>query len=98
VEFHSRLVLEDSPYPERFPKSFSVEYNPDNKVLIIDYELPGPEDLPRLKEVKYIASRDEYQEKFITESASKKLYDGAIYQVCLRTIYELFQNDQIDVF
>ncbi|WP_024822023.1 restriction endonuclease [Aminobacterium mobile] len=96
VEFQAKLVLEDSSYPESFPKNFDIEYTPDNKVLVIDYQLPSPEDLPRLKEVKYIASRDEYQEKFITDSASKKLYDDAIYQVCLRTIYELFKNDQID--
>lgn len=96
VEFQAKLVLENSSYPESFPKNCDIEYNPDNKVMVIDYQLPSPEDLPRLKEVKYLVSKDEYQEKHITESASKKLYDGAIYQVCLRSIYELFQNDQIE--
>ena len=53
------------------------------------------DDLLRLKEVRYVRSRDELQEVPIPESTANKLYDSVIYQITLRSIYELFEADTI---
>lgn len=90
------LVLSSSNYPEYFPQEFEIEYDPDSKTLIVDYQLPAPEALPRLKAVKYVASRDEFEESFITDAQASKLYDEVLYQVCLRSAHELFEADVID--
>lgn len=93
---YCELVLNNSEYPDEFPKDFTFEYNPENKLLIIDYVLPAPEVFPRLSEVKYIAVRKELKEYFISETQLAKIFDNAIYNICLRTLHEIFESDKAD--
>jgi restriction system protein len=90
------LVLNNSEYPETFPKNFEIEYNPENKILIVDYSMPNKENLPTLKEVKYITSKKELKETHISESTLNKIYDDALYKITLRTIHELFEADAVN--
>lgn len=90
------MVLANSIYPDSFPQQFELEYNDLNKNLVIEYQLPTIEDIPRLKEVKYIQNRDEFKETNITEAYLNKLYDSLIYQILLRTIHEIFEADVIN--
>src|SRR5208337_106304 len=90
------MVLNNSEYPETFPKNFELEYNPDNKILIIEYELPSFECLPQIKEVKYIATRNELKETPIPESQLQKMFDEAMYKITLKTIHELFEADVVN--
>ena len=96
IEEYCDLVLSNSEYPECFPKEYQIEYNDETGILIIEYILPDLNDLPRLKEIKYIQSRDEFDEKYLSDSALRNLYDSVVYQVCLRTIHEIFEADVID--
>jgi restriction system protein len=90
---YCELVLNNSKYPETFPKSFEIEYNPENQILIVEYDLPPQDCFPTIKDVKYIASRKELKDSYISESQSNKNYDNAIYQISLRTLHELFEAD-----
>lgn len=87
------LVLSASRYPEFFPREWEMEYLPDSRMLVLDLRLPAPEDLPRLKGVRYVASRDELKEDFLSDAQANAMYDGALYQTALRTIHELFESD-----
>ncbi len=89
------IVLSNSQYPDTFPKDFEMEYNPETKILIIDYLLPAIEDIPKVKEVKYIQSQDKLSESYISETELNKIYDDLIYQMALRTIHELFESDTV---
>ena len=89
------LVLASSRYPDYFPQEFDLDYDSTVKTLIVDYQLPSPDDLPRLKGVKYAASQDEVEELFLTDAQAAKLYDDALYQVVLRSIHELFEADTV---
>lgn len=91
---YCELVLSNSQYPDEFPKNFDLEYNSDNKLLIIEYVLPAPEDFPKLSEVKYIAAKKELKEYFISDAQSSKMFDTAIYNICLRTLHEIFEADK----
>ena len=88
--------MNNSEYPDSFPKNFELEYNPDNKILILEDELPAIECLPKVKEVKYIASRKELQEYYVSESQTNKMFDDAMYKITLRTIHELFEADVVN--
>lgn len=90
---YCELVLSNSEYPDYFPQDFRLDYNPETSILVIDYSLPSPEDLPKLKEVKYVQTRNEFVEKFYPQSVLNKRYDSVIYQVVLRTIHELYDSD-----
>lgn len=91
---YCEMVLNNSLYPDFFPRDFELEYNPETKILIVEYTLPAPEDLPSLKEVKYIAAKRELKEYHLSEAAMSKNYDSLIYKIFLRTIHELFEADQ----
>lgn len=89
------MVLSNSQYPDFFPKEWDLDYNSETKVLLVDYRLPAPNDVPTLVEVKYVAARDEFTEKRLSEAQVAKLYDDLVYQVLLRTVHELFEADQV---
>ncbi|MFZ0630585.1 MAG: restriction endonuclease [Acidobacteriaceae bacterium] len=90
------LVLTASLYPETFPRVWNLDYNPDTKLLLIEYSLPNVDTLPNLKEVKYVASRDEIVEVHFPDGVMEKLYDSLIYKITLRTIHEIFEADVIE--
>ena len=63
-------------------------------MLLVEYSLPNADAMTRLKEAKYIQSRDEFIESFLADSAFEKLYDGALYKIALRSIHELIKSDE----
>lgn len=85
------LVLNNSIYPESFPKSYEIDYNPESKILIVEYSLPSIEQLPTLNEVKVI--KGELKEYHISETQILKMFDNTMYNITLRTIHELFEAD-----
>ncbi len=93
---YSDVVLTRSDHSGAFPKKFDLEYRPETRILVVDYSLPAPTAVPTLKEVKYIKSRGEDQEKHVAEREQNRLYDALLYQICLRTIYELYDADEIE--
>ena len=91
------LVLSNSDHPECFPKESDLDFNHDSGVLVVNYRLPAPSDIPTLSEVKYVQSSDSFTEKHLSEANSAKLYDEIVYQVALRTLNELLESDQAAV-
>lgn len=89
-------VLFTSEYPEGFPKSFALDYIAETRTVVIEYELPDIEILPRLKELKYIAVRDELREVKVSDAWLNRTYDDVLYQICLRTVHEIFQSDTVN--
>lgn len=87
------LVLTRSRYPDFFPKEFNLDYREDARAVIVDYTLPDFPSLPRLLEVRYNKSKDDFTEKNITESEAQRLYTEVVVQTCLRTVHEIFEAD-----
>lgn len=46
IEDYCEMVLSNSVYPETFPQDWDLEYNSNNKILIVDYLLPNHEQVP----------------------------------------------------
>ena len=93
TEAYCDMVLSNSQYDECCPQEFELEYNEGNRILIVDYQLPPPDTLPTLAEVKYVISRKKFVEKHLPQTKQRKLYDDLLYQITLRTIHELFEAD-----
>lgn len=87
------MVLAGSEYPDTFPQEFQLDYTPETKMLVVDYVLPFIDQMPKLKELKYVQSRDMFTEVNLSESALNKLYDGLLYQIALRSLCELYEAD-----
>lgn len=96
VEEYCDLVLTNSQYPDYFPKNWNVEYREASKIVVLDYILPSPEQLSKVESYKYVKTRDEIIEKQLAESVKKTLYESVIYQICIRTIHELFEADIVN--
>jgi len=90
-------VLARSDYPDSFPCDNEISFDIETGLLVLDFELPPQSAIPNKKHVKYVASRGEFQDTFISDAAFKKLYDEVLYQICLNTLHELFVSDTIDV-
>lgn len=87
------LVLSRSTYPDFINIDYELDYNSETNSLVIDFELPSPEAIPTLKEVRYVQSRDELDNKFVSAAEKTRLYDGLLYQIALRTLHEVFEAD-----
>lgn len=100
IQYFEMVLLcyqNDAQYPDTFPIDFDLHYNPDNKILIVDYSLPAPDDLPKLIEIRYIAKKNElFKEIFLSEAQISKKYDTTVYRVTLRTLHELFKADKAE--
>jgi len=96
VTEYCEIVLDNSKYPDEFPKNFELEYNPETRILIIEYQLPSIDVFPTVKEVKFIASRNELKEYHISQTQLNKMFDSSLYKITLRTIHEIFEADAAD--
>ena len=93
VEEYCETVLGNSSYSDFFTKDFDIEYLEGSRQLVVDFALPDKEDLPTLTKVTYVASRDDFTEKHLSDAALNRTYDSVIYQTMLRTLHELFEAD-----
>ena len=96
IEQYCDLVLSNSAYPSSFPQSYELEYSDSNKSIVVDYRLPSPSNMPTIKEVKFIKSKKEIKEVPLSKTRINQIYDSSLYQICLRTIHELFEADTIN--
>jgi restriction system protein len=94
VNEYCEMVLNNSEYLDSFPKIFELEYNQDNKILVVEYELPPVDAFPKIKEVKYITSKKELNKIFISDVQLNKMFDESMYKIALRSIHELFEADE----
>lgn len=95
IELYSQILLKQSNYPINFAKKIAVEYKPAQKLLVVEYFLPSVGDLPKIKEIKYLKSTDEAKDAYFSVNELKQLYDNTLYQIVLRTIYELYKGDVV---
>ncbi|WFP77339.1 restriction endonuclease [Mesorhizobium sp. WSM4906] len=91
---HATLVLDKSNYGDLFEKSFVIDYVPDEKTLLIEYDLPSPDNMPTLKGARFIPATGEIRETHISEREQKANFDASCYQICLRTIHEVLEADE----
>ncbi len=97
VEYFFAEVLNHSIYPESFPQGNMLSFNQSSGVMIVDFELPNQKAFPAIKELKFIASRQQFQEVMLSDAWLRKTFDDVLYQIALRTFHELFIADEATV-
>jgi restriction system protein len=91
---HASLVLDASDYEGMFSTDYELDWIEASRTLLVSYCLPTPDAVPKLKTAKFVASTGEVKETFISDKQQTEIYDDACYQICLRTIHELFEADE----
>lgn len=94
VEYFFAEVLKCSTYPEGFPRGSTVNFIESSGILTVDFELPSQPAFPSIKEIKYIGTRQKFQEVQVSDAWLKKAYDDVLYQIALRTLHELYAADE----
>jgi restriction system protein len=91
IEEYFEIVLNNSVYPEAFPQTFVVNYTSATKLLLVNYDLPPIDKLSNVKEIKFI--NNEFKDYYFNDSQMESLFDLTMYNICIRTIHELFEAD-----
>lgn len=87
------MVMERSEYPDIINVFPEINYEPNSKIVLIDMELPNDKQVPSIKEYKYIASKKIIDEVKMGAKEFESFYNNLVFQVCLRTIHEIFEAD-----
>lgn len=93
---YNAMVLERSEYPTGLPQTFRLAYQATSRELVVDYELPGAAVIPSTIEVRYVKTKDAFEEKPRKVSEIRERYQKLIASIALRTIHEVFEADQAD--
>ncbi len=83
-------ILDASQYPYGFPKQHQVAYRPENRDVVVEFELPGQQLIPAVCEYRYIKTRDAIDPVARPNGEVKRRYAHLIACVALRTLYEIF--------
>ena len=79
------LVLEASRYPSAFPRNVKVHYKPENRIAIVDFQLPDFQTIDIVKNFKKTGQRERTQ-----------LQEEALYALALRTLHEVVCSDEVN--
>jgi restriction system protein len=88
------IVLSNSVYPDAFPVSHDHEFDLSSRELRLTVTVPQPSDVPAVKEYKYVKAKDEITATLLPLKARKDRYAGAVYQVAVRILHEIFEADR----
>lgn len=88
------LVLKASTYPDTFPQNFRLAFVPESKQLVVEYELPGLDCIPKTKEYRYVKAKNEITSSERNVSQTRSLYASVVAQLTLRTVHEIFEADR----
>jgi restriction system protein len=97
VEWFVGHVLDGSRYPKRFPRQYQVAYRPENRDLVVEFELPPQEVIPKERGYRYVKSRDAIDPIPRPKDEIKQYYAQLIACVALRTLNEIFCATPADV-
>jgi restriction system protein len=96
IRMHTQLVLMQSPYPSAFPRSIEAAYDPENRIVVVDYQLPDLDSLAIVKRSTKKGGYGEYVPAGVTER--RQVSDDALYMIMLRAVREIVLADEVGAF
>lgn len=99
VEEYFTFVLRRDSFAldgEEYTLNYQLVYDADENQLIIDYELPEMDKVPRVKEWK-VNKNNEVEKKDMKKSDYLEMYERILFDLALRTVGILFESDSKNV-
>jgi restriction system protein len=97
VEWFVGRGLDSSRYLRDFPCRHQVAYRPENRDLVVEFELPQQEVIPKERGFRYVKTRDMIEPLPRPEAEIKQRYAQLIACVALRTLNEIFSATPAEV-
>ena len=94
VQEYVSIVLSNSVYPDHFDVDHDFTFDPATAELRLRTLVPGPDKVPDIKAYKYTKTSDEITTTALSQKARKDRYAGAVHQVALRSMHEVFEADR----
>ncbi|MFC1661254.1 hypothetical protein ACFL3S_07340 [Gemmatimonadota bacterium] len=94
IEEYVSIVLGNSVYPEHFQVKHEFSFDSATAELTLRVLIPPPGSISTIKAYKYTKTKDEISSTDLTQKACKDRYAGAVHQVALRTLHEVFEADR----
>lgn len=94
IEEYVGIVLSNSVYPESFPVTHSHQFDLSTRELTLRVAIPEPTAVPAVKEYRYVKAKDEITPTALPVKAQKDRFAGAVWQVAVRTLHEVFEADR----
>jgi restriction system protein len=93
VAAHVESVLTAMPLPRCIKPKATVTYSPDSRQLVVEYELPAVDVVPKAKSYRYVKSRETVVERARPAPRVKALYTSTIAQLTLLSLAAILQLD-----
>ena len=93
IAAHVESVLTAMPLPCCINPKAAVEYSPDSHRLVVEYELPAVDVVPKVKSYRYVKSRETVVGTARPASQVKALYASTIAQLALLSLAAIFELD-----
>lgn len=94
VEEYVSILFSNSGYPAHFPVEHDFEFDAATAELRLRVLVPGPDKVSATSAYKYTKSSDEITATSLSQKTCKERYAGAVHQVALRSIHEVFEADR----
>ncbi|BDZ48580.1 hypothetical protein GCM10025867_08210 [Frondihabitans sucicola] len=94
VQEYIGIVLANSVYPASFEVVHEAAFEPETAELKLTVIVPAPEDLKTVKAYRYVKATDEVAETALSKTDANNRYAGALHQVALRSMHEIFEADR----
>jgi restriction system protein len=94
VQEYVSIVVSNSVYPAHFPVNHDFTFESATAELRMRVLLPPPSEIPGIKSYKYVKASDEIKTAQLSLREQKSRYAGAINQVAIRSIHEIFEADR----
>ena len=94
VQEYVSIVLANSVYPQQFMVEHSCEFEPSTAELRMRVLVPGPSTVPTVKAFKYTKSTDQITSTNLSQKIMRDRYAGAVHQVAIRSLHEIFEADR----
>ena len=96
IIFYYNELISSFEYHPNFVKSVKVDFNENNKTLVIEYLLPEFAKIPSVKEYRYLKTKDIIKEIYFSQRELNFNYEEIIYGIVLDIIDQSFQCDLIN--
>ena len=94
VQEYVGIVLANSIYPESFEIEHEAVFEPETAELRIQVIVPAPDKIRSVKSFRYVKASDEIAEAQLSKKDANDRYAGALHQVALRSLHEIFEADR----
>jgi restriction system protein len=94
VAEYTAAVLQQSTWPEGFPGSFDLSFEPSERHMVVDYAGPDFGVVPEERSFRYVKASDEIRPVAMPAAERKTVYREAIAQLVLRVAHEIFESDR----